>query len=226
MTRWCEPSWRCATSRTTCASPPGGLGVVRAADPAVGVPVRHPARAAAVRRRGRARLAGGASAAPAGDDEPVPGGGVGAPARPTHPGSVDRPPTVRRGATTWCRCSSICGTRRWRRRRCSWGCGCPSGAPSHRLIAAVWRHPGYIEHARLLSHVERVTETVGAPGDGGAAGHGRGDGVAAAPLHRARAAGAGLAVAGRVGRVGRRRPAQLHRRGRLCGRAVGPDGAR
>src|SRR4051812_43231058 len=37
-------------------------------------------------------------------------------------------------------------------------------APSHRLIASVWRRPGNIEHARLLSQVERVTETVGLPG--------------------------------------------------------------
>src|SRR3954452_21456176 len=36
--------------------------------------------------------------------------------------------------------------------------------PSHRLLAAVWRHPSNIEHARLLSPVERVTETVGLPG--------------------------------------------------------------
>jgi hypothetical protein len=37
-------------------------------------------------------------------------------------------------------------------------------APSHRLAAALWRHPGNVEHARLLSHVEQVTETVGLPG--------------------------------------------------------------
>jgi len=36
--------------------------------------------------------------------------------------------------------------------------------PSHRLISAVWRHPGNIEHARLLSKVEQVTETVTLPG--------------------------------------------------------------
>jgi hypothetical protein len=43
-------------------------------------------------------------------------------------------------------------------------------APSHRLIAAIWRHPGNVEHARLLSHVEQVTEAVGLPGlDGRAA---------------------------------------------------------
>lgn len=36
--------------------------------------------------------------------------------------------------------------------------------PSHRLISKVWRHPGNIEHARLLSHVERVTEAVALPG--------------------------------------------------------------
>ena len=35
---------------------------------------------------------------------------------------------------------------------------------SHRLISAVWRHPGNIEHARLLSKVEQVTETVALPG--------------------------------------------------------------
>ena len=35
---------------------------------------------------------------------------------------------------------------------------------SHRLISAVWRHPGNIEHARLLSKVEQVTETVRLPG--------------------------------------------------------------
>lgn len=37
-------------------------------------------------------------------------------------------------------------------------------SPSHRAIAAVWRHPGDIEHARLLSQVEQVTDTVGLPG--------------------------------------------------------------
>ncbi|HET6915581.1 MAG TPA: ATP-binding protein [Acidimicrobiales bacterium] len=37
-------------------------------------------------------------------------------------------------------------------------------AASHRLIAALWRRPGNIEHARLLSQVERVTETVALPG--------------------------------------------------------------
>jgi hypothetical protein len=37
-------------------------------------------------------------------------------------------------------------------------------APSHRLIGALFRHPGDIEHARLLSRVEQVTETVGLPG--------------------------------------------------------------
>ena len=35
---------------------------------------------------------------------------------------------------------------------------------SHRLISSVWRHPGNIEHARLLSKVEQVTETVTLPG--------------------------------------------------------------
>jgi len=43
-------------------------------------------------------------------------------------------------------------------------------APTHRLAAAIWRHPGNVEHARLLSQVEQVTETVGLPGlDGRAA---------------------------------------------------------
>ena len=37
-------------------------------------------------------------------------------------------------------------------------------APSHRLAAAIWRHPANVEHARLLSRVEQVTETVGLPG--------------------------------------------------------------
>jgi hypothetical protein len=37
-------------------------------------------------------------------------------------------------------------------------------APSHRLIASVWRHPGNVEHARLLSKVEQVTETIALPG--------------------------------------------------------------
>lgn len=35
---------------------------------------------------------------------------------------------------------------------------------SHRMIAAVWRHPGNIEHARLLSRVEQLTETLRLPG--------------------------------------------------------------
>ena len=37
-------------------------------------------------------------------------------------------------------------------------------SPSHRMLAAIWRHPGHIEHARLLSQVERATETVALPG--------------------------------------------------------------
>ena len=43
-------------------------------------------------------------------------------------------------------------------------------SPSHRLINAVWRHPGNVEHARLLSQLERVTEAVALPGmdEGGA----------------------------------------------------------
>lgn len=35
---------------------------------------------------------------------------------------------------------------------------------SHRLIGAVWRHPGDIEHARLRSQAERATETLALPG--------------------------------------------------------------
>ncbi|WP_114422855.1 ATP-binding protein [Nocardioides houyundeii] len=35
---------------------------------------------------------------------------------------------------------------------------------SHRVTGAVWRHPGNVEHARLLPHVERVTETMALPG--------------------------------------------------------------
>lgn len=35
---------------------------------------------------------------------------------------------------------------------------------SHRLISKVRRHPGNVEHARLLSQVERITETVALPG--------------------------------------------------------------
>jgi AAA-like domain len=35
---------------------------------------------------------------------------------------------------------------------------------SHRLIAGLWRHPGNIEHARLLAKVEQLTETVSLPG--------------------------------------------------------------
>jgi hypothetical protein len=37
-------------------------------------------------------------------------------------------------------------------------------APSHRLIASVWRRPGNIEHARLLSLHERITERLALPG--------------------------------------------------------------
>lgn len=37
-------------------------------------------------------------------------------------------------------------------------------ATSHRLLGAIWRHPGNIEHARLRSQVERVAETVALPG--------------------------------------------------------------
>jgi hypothetical protein len=39
-----------------------------------------------------------------------------------------------------------------------------SRSVTQRLSAAVWRHPGNVEHARLLSQVERVTETVALPG--------------------------------------------------------------
>lgn len=35
---------------------------------------------------------------------------------------------------------------------------------SHKIVSSVWRHPGNIEHARLLPHVERVTETISLPG--------------------------------------------------------------
>ena len=35
---------------------------------------------------------------------------------------------------------------------------------SHRLISALWRHPGNIEHARLLNQVERIGEAVALPG--------------------------------------------------------------
>ena len=37
-------------------------------------------------------------------------------------------------------------------------------AATHRLIGAVWRHPGDVEHARLLPLVERVTERISLPG--------------------------------------------------------------
>lgn len=37
-------------------------------------------------------------------------------------------------------------------------------SPSHKLISALWRKPSNIEHARLLSKVERATETVSLPG--------------------------------------------------------------
>lgn len=37
-------------------------------------------------------------------------------------------------------------------------------AATHRLIGALWRRPGNIEHARLLSKREQVTETVALPG--------------------------------------------------------------
>ncbi|GAB3785517.1 ATP-binding protein [Nocardioides ungokensis] len=39
-----------------------------------------------------------------------------------------------------------------------------SRAMSHRAIGALWRHPGNIEHSRLLPQVERITETVALPG--------------------------------------------------------------
>jgi hypothetical protein len=37
-------------------------------------------------------------------------------------------------------------------------------ALSHKVIGAFWRHPGDIEHARLLPQVERITEAVALPG--------------------------------------------------------------
>ena len=39
-----------------------------------------------------------------------------------------------------------------------------SRSVSHRLISTAWRKPGNIEHARLLAHLERVTETMTLPG--------------------------------------------------------------
>ena len=39
-----------------------------------------------------------------------------------------------------------------------------SRSVSHRLISTAWRKPGNIEHARLLPHLERVTETMTLPG--------------------------------------------------------------
>ena len=39
-----------------------------------------------------------------------------------------------RGRTTWSRCSTTCGSRRWRRRRCSWG-SAGRRAASYRLIS-------------------------------------------------------------------------------------------
>jgi len=38
---------------------------------------------------------------------------------------------------------------------------------THRLASATWRHPGNIEHARILPRLEQVTETVALPGLGG-----------------------------------------------------------
>lgn len=37
-------------------------------------------------------------------------------------------------------------------------------AASHRIVGALWRHPGNIEHARLLSKREQVTDTIALPG--------------------------------------------------------------
>ena len=39
-----------------------------------------------------------------------------------------------------------------------------SRSASHRMISRIWRHPGNIEHARLLSQVERISEAVALPG--------------------------------------------------------------
>lgn len=39
-----------------------------------------------------------------------------------------------------------------------------SRSAGQRLISRLWRHPGNIEHARLMAEVERITETVGLPG--------------------------------------------------------------
>ena len=64
-----------------------------------------------------------------------------------------------------------------------------------------------------------------AAGSRGQGGDRTGDGVAAPAVHRPRASGAVLAVPGRVGHVGRRRPAQLHRRGRPRRGAAGQDRA-
>ena len=60
--------------------------------------------------------------------------------------------------------------------------------------AAVWRHPGNIEHARLLAQVEQLDRDDASPGPGGPARHRAGDGVAAAPLDRPRPARARTAL--------------------------------
>ena len=126
----------------------------------------------------------------------------------------------RRGVTTWSRCRSTCGTRRWPRSRSSWGCGCPTGPEppaDRRGLAAPGQHrarPAALPRSSASPRPSRSPAwTVARPR--------RGDGVAAASLHRDGAAGAGLAVAGRDGCVGRRRPAQLRRRRRLRRRASG-----
>ena len=202
-----------------------GVGVVRAADPAVGVPVGRSARAAAVRRRRRPGLAGRAPAAPAGDLQAVSGGASG----PSELHELTPNPLRSDGVEPWTEhmvpMQQHLRHQTMAEKQVFLGVRLTRRPPSHRLIAAVWRHPGNIEHARLLSQVERVTETRRAAGAGGPAGDGGGDGVAAAPLDRDRAARPGGLVAGRGGRVGVRRPAHLHRRGRLRRAAVRPHGA-
>jgi hypothetical protein len=84
---------------------------------------------------------------------------------------------------------------------------------SHRLVSAVWRHPGNIEHARLLAQVEQLGETMRLPGLDARASLSQRDGVVAAAIDGPRPARANTALRFRSHRVGRRRSAQLHRRG-------------
>ena len=73
-------------------------------------------------------------------------------------------PGVDDGRSTWSRLQKHLRNQTMADKQVFLGVRLANRPTSHRLISSVWRHPGNIEHARLLSQVEQVTETVTLPG--------------------------------------------------------------